>query len=95
MNVEKVKINQLELSPYYLESRKASKLVTHYITDNAYTEIEITIPKDSILELTFQEASNNLLDHPLFSVPKRPENSIPMPFVLNDAIITTKTIKFE
>ncbi len=95
MNLGKVKINQLELSPFYLEDRKTSKLVTHYITDNAFTEIEITVAKDSILELTFQEASNDLLDHPLFNVPKRPETSIPMPFVLNDAIITTKSIRFE
>ena len=95
MHLEKVKINQIELSPYYLEDRKTSKLVTHYITDNAYTELEITIPKESVLELTFNEASNNLLNHPLFTVPERPKTSIPMPFVLNDAIITTKTIKFE
>ncbi|OWW27063.1 peptidase M28 [Zobellia sp. OII3] len=94
-NLKKVKVNQLELSPFYLNQRKSTKLVTHYITDDAYTELEITIPKDSVLELTFYEASNDLLTHPLFEVPERPENSIPMPFVLNDAIITTKTIKFE
>ncbi|CAM3392503.1 M28 family peptidase [Zobellia roscoffensis] len=90
-----IKVNDLELSPSYLKERKTSKLLTHYITDNAYTELEISIPKDSVLELTFSEASNDLLTHPLFEVPKRPETSIPMPFVLNDAIITTKTIRFE
>ncbi|CAM4246072.1 M28 family peptidase [Zobellia nedashkovskayae] len=95
IHLEKVKINQIELSPYYLKDRRTSKLVTHYIRDNAYTELEMTIPKDSVLELTFNEASNNLLSHPLFTVPERPKTSIPMPFVLNDAIITTKTIKFE
>ena len=95
MAIEKLKINRLELSPFYLEERKTNKLFTHYITDDAYTELEITIPLDSIVELTFCEASNDLLEHPLFEVPERPETSIPMPFVLNDAILTTKTIKFE
>ncbi|WP_276168358.1 M28 family peptidase [Zobellia alginiliquefaciens] len=90
-----VKVNGQELSPFYLNARKTNKLLTHYITDNAYTELEISIPKDNVLELTFSEASNDLLTHPLFEVPKRPETSIPMPFVLNDAIITTKTIRFE
>ncbi|MDB2606156.1 M28 family peptidase [Zobellia sp.] len=92
---KKVKINQLELSPFYLKDRKTSKLVTHYITDNAYTELELSIPRDSVLELTFYEASNDLLDNANFELPQRPVNSIPMPFVLNDAIITTRTLRFE
>lgn len=90
----KAKVNRIELSPYFLENRK-SRLVTHYITDNNFTELQLEVPKDSVLELTFYEASNNLLSHPDFSIPERPKNSIPMPFVLNDAILTIKTLRFE
>lgn len=90
----KAKVNRIELSPYFLENRK-SRLVTHYITDNNFTELQLEFPKDSVLELTLYEASNNLLSHPDFSIPERPKNSIPMPFVLNDAILTIKTLRFE
>ncbi|MEM8848379.1 MAG: hypothetical protein AAGD17_14870, partial [Bacteroidota bacterium] len=64
-------------------------------SDNDYTELEVNFPKDSILELTFYESSNDLLTNPLFTIPERPKNSIPMPFVLNDAILLIKTLKFE
>jgi len=87
-------INTIALTPHYLKNRKDSKLVTHYISNNDYTEIQITIPKESLLELTLYEASNDLLSNPLFTVPPRPKDNIPMPFILNDAILVTKKIKF-
>ncbi|MEX0275861.1 MAG: hypothetical protein AB3N16_15930, partial [Flavobacteriaceae bacterium] len=59
-----------------------------------YTEIKLGIPPNEPLELTFYEASNNLLYHPDFSIPPRPANNISMPFVLNDAVMTVKTISF-
>ena len=94
INIKSAKVNQIELSSYFLKNRK-SKLVTHYITNNDFTELQLEFPKDSVLELTLYEASNNLLTHPDFSIPERPKNSIPTPFVLNDAILTIKTLRFE
>lgn len=88
------KINGQPFSTYFLKNRK-QRLATHYISDNDYTELELSFPKDAALELTFYESSNDLLTHPLFTVPERPKNSIPMPFVLNDAILVIKTLKFE
>jgi hypothetical protein len=87
-------VNLIPLSPYYLEDRKNDKLVTHYISNNDYTELELSFPMDQKLELTLYEASNDLLTNPLFSIPARPEDNIPMPFVLNDAIVIKKTISF-
>ncbi|MER3319202.1 MAG: M28 family peptidase [Allomuricauda sp.] len=94
IDIKSAKVNRIELSSYFLEKRR-SKLVTHYITNNDFTELQLEFPKDSVLELTLYEASNNLLTHPEFSIPERPKNSIPMPFVLNDAILTIKTLRFE
>jgi hypothetical protein len=93
--IQRCAVNGVELSAYYLENRRNGKLVTHYISTNDYTEIEMTVPKDRTLELTFYEASNDLLSNPLFTVPERPANSIPMPFVLNDAILVIKKLTFE
>jgi hypothetical protein len=95
ITIKKATINGIELSDYFLENPNRGKLVTHYISNNDYTDIVLEIPKDAVLELTMFEASNDLLNNEQFSVPKRPENNIPMPFILNDAILTTQTITFE
>ncbi len=93
--LDKAVVNGITLSEYYLEHRRSGKLITHYISNNEYTEIALELPKDEVLELTFYEAANDLLTNSLFSVPKRPKQSIPMPFVLNDATLITKTVRFD
>ena len=95
ITIESASVNGIELGSYYLKNRRRGKLVTHYVSDEEDTEIKLSIPKDSILELTIYEASNDLLDHPQFSVPERPDDNLPMPFVLNDAVLITKTVRFE
>lgn len=94
VDIIEAQINKIELSDYYLKNRKNNKLVTHYVSNNDYTELQITIPKESDLELSLYEASNDLLNNPLFTVAPRPEDNIPMPFVLNDAILVSKKIRF-
>jgi len=93
--IEAAKVNTIELSDYYLENRRRGKLVTHFVSDNAYTDLQLSIPKDSVLELTIYEASNDLLNNTQFTIPARPEDIIPMPFILNDAVLVTKTVRFE
>lgn len=95
ITINKARVNTIKLSDYFLENRRYGKLITHYISNNEFTEIILSIPKEEVLELTFFEASNDLLTNNQFSVPNRPKNSIPMPFVLNDAILVTKTLKFD
>ncbi|PKA98636.1 peptidase M28-like protein [Flavobacteriaceae bacterium MAR_2009_75] len=87
--------NGLALDEHYLKNRRPGKLLTHYVSDEKFTELELTVTKASILELTVYEASNDLMNHALFDIPVRPENNIPMPFVLNDAVMTVKKIRYE
>ncbi|MFS4418472.1 M20/M25/M40 family metallo-hydrolase [Maribacter sp. 2307ULW6-5] len=91
-SIQAATVNKLPLSEHYLKNRRGNRLVTHYISDNAYTELSLTLEANTPLELTLYEASNNLLTHDAFSVPQRPEDIIPMPFVLNDAVLTIKKI---
>ncbi|MCM4167527.1 peptidase M28 [Arenibacter sp. H213] len=95
IEISKAVINTIPLTDYYLKNRNGNKLITHYVSNNDPTYLQIAIPRQSKLELTLYEASNDLLNHPQFSVPQRPEDNIPTPFVLNDAILITKKIKFE
>ncbi|SHJ71902.1 Peptidase family M28 [Arenibacter nanhaiticus] len=92
--ISKAIINTIPLSDYFLAHRTNGKLISHYISNNEDTHLQLTIPRDSTLALTIYEASNDLLHNPLFSVPQRPQDNIPKPFVLNDAVIITKTIRF-
>ncbi|NJB71735.1 hypothetical protein GGR42_002197 [Saonia flava] len=94
-SISNARVNNTELPDEFMAHRRRGKLVTHYITNNTPTELSLTIPTDSNLELTLYEASNDLLNNSLFTVPERPIDNIPMPFVLNDAILVTKTVKFE
>jgi hypothetical protein len=69
--------------------------LTHYITDNSTTELTLKVAPGPAIELTLLEASHDLLTNPLFKIDERPDNQIPKPFVLNDAILVRKTIRFE
>lgn len=95
IDIKKAIINKIPVSDYYLKNRKDNRLFTHYVSDNDLTNVRLVIPRHSTLELILYEASNDLLDHSQFSVPQRPEDHIPMPFVLNDAILITKKIQFD
>lgn len=87
------KVNGISLSVDYLKKLK-ERLITHYISNNDATDVYMEVPVNMPVSLTLFEASTDLLSHSLFSVPKRPQNTIPMPFVLNDAVVVTKNITF-
>jgi len=93
--LKNARVNGIELSPFYLAGRTGPRLFTHYISHNEPTTLDLTVAGDQPLELTLYEASNDLLEHPLFSVPQRPSSQIPKPFVLNDAILVKKTLRFD
>jgi len=91
-------VNNLLLPKNVLKQKeteeKQRRLISYYVNNDSYTELNIVISKEKKLELTLYESSNDLLKNPLFTIPKRPVDNIPKPFVLNDAILVVKTIKF-
>jgi len=90
--ISKCTINGVPIPLNYL-FRRSDRLFTHYISENQSTYIELECSQQDQLTFEFYEASYDLLNHPLFSVPDRPANTIAMPFVLNDAVLTKKTLK--
>lgn len=87
-------VKGIALKEYYLENRSGGRLVTHFISDNEDTELLLRWPKGEALELTLYESSTELLTNKELAVPARGEGEIPMPFVLNDALLWTKTFSF-
>lgn len=75
-------------------NNKWKRLTSYYVSDNEPLELSFTVKPDATPELILYEASFDLMKNPLFSIPARAKNMMPRPFVLNDAIIVKKTIRF-
>ena len=73
-------------------NRKHNRLFSFFVSKDETLDMQISVPKNQTTQLQLFEASFDLLDNDFFSIPKRSENMIPKPFVLNDAVVIKKTI---
>ena len=94
VRLNSAEVKGIKLNEYYLKNRKDDRLITHFISENEDTELIVSWPKGSPLQLKIYESSTDLLDKKEFDIPQRPATEIPMPFVLNDALLWTKTYTF-
>ncbi|MBC7641059.1 MAG: peptidase M28, partial [Flavobacterium sp.] len=74
-------------------TRNGNKILTYYVVDNIPLELEFTINKKTVLDMDLLESSFDLLTNPAFEIEKRKSWMMPMPFVLNDAIVIKKHIR--
>ncbi|AYN66389.1 peptidase M28 [Euzebyella marina] len=88
-------VNGQELSTYDLPKNSSGRLFTHYLTPDEYTELQLSMAKNQKPKLTFFESSNDLLTNQELNIEERPEHQMPMPFVVNDAIINITTVSYE
>ena len=75
------------------DKRKSNRLFCYYVTNDEPLELEISVPKNQQTSIELYEASNDLLTNPEVPLQQRNNTMIPKPSVLNDAIISKKTIK--
>jgi hypothetical protein len=97
---EKLKIHHLKANGIKninqegsLFKRKKSNLINYYPINNKPLTLSFQIHKDDKLDLDVMISSFDLLENTQFSIPKRPDSFIPMPFVLTDAIIVKKKLQ--
>lgn len=97
---EKLKIHHLKVNgikninqegSFY--KRKKSNVLNYYPINNKPLTLSFQIHKDEKLDMDVMISSFDLLENPQFSIPKRPDAFIPMPFVLTDAIIVKKKLQ--
>ena len=70
-------------------------LISYYITEmNEQPNFKITFEKDEKWELFIIEGSDDLMKNDQLNIKARPENTMPMPFVANNMIITISKLKF-
>jgi hypothetical protein len=94
------KINGFELSKglnqnSVFHDRTSNSLFNFHIADEDSLEFQFSVPKNQKTTFQIYESSYDLLVNPLFKIQKRPNDMIPKPFVLNDAVIIKKTMSFE
>ena len=57
--------------------------------------MELTFDASQSPEFDVYAASFDLLEQPAYGVSNRPEDAMPMPFVLNDAVVVQKHISIK
>lgn len=93
ISLKKFVINDVPMKKAKHPVKKNGTILSYYLTDpNEILDIKMTIPKNEILKLTVLEASFDLLSNPQFDIKPRAAHMMPMPFVLNDAIVLKKRI---
>jgi len=75
-----------------LYERKGKKLVSYYVVDNEPLELQFSIPITDVFDMDLMESSFDLVSNPKFRIAKRLPWMMPMPFVLNDAVVIQKRI---
>ncbi|HET8886248.1 MAG TPA: M20/M25/M40 family metallo-hydrolase [Salinimicrobium sp.] len=76
---------------HVFKNRIDDNLLTYYAANRDTIRLEIGVKQGENPQITMYETSNDLLENEFFSVPERPVNMIPRPFVVNDAVIVKKT----
>jgi hypothetical protein len=72
--------------------RNGKKIISYYVVDNDPLELQFSIPKGTVFDMSLLEASFDLMSNPIFSMEKRKSWMMPTPFVLNDAVVIRKKI---
>lgn len=75
------------------KANKGTLLIYQMANSDKELSISLTLEKDSKPAIILNEVSYDLLSNPKFNLKPRNETMMPMPFVTNDAIITSKKIK--
>jgi len=94
-NINGVDVYKKNLDANAFQNRWRNRLFSFYVSDGDPLILTFTVPKDQKTVMTLYEASFDLLDNAMFTVPQRTDEMIPKPFVMNDAVMIKKTITIE
>lgn len=72
-------------------NRNQASILDYYVVNQEPVILEFEVDKKAELNFTINDVSFDLLNHNQFSVPPRPSQIIPKPFILNDAIIVKQS----
>jgi hypothetical protein len=95
-NVNGVSFNKSKDAVFAFNTGKHRSVLTYYFTEkNEVLDLEFSIPKNEDPELTLYDIAYDLYTNPFLNVkPRQNETMMPTPFVVNDASVIIKKIKF-
>lgn len=78
---------------YVINTENRKQILGYFFAQaNDSLSLEFTLEKGETPDITIYEASNDLFTNPNFKIKPRTEIMMPMPFVLNDAIVIKKKL---
>ena len=94
-----VRFNGQEVQPEnaetsVLNNRNSDYLLSYRLTNREPLEVELVTESKAALDFTLFDYSYDLLENTDFDLPSRPINTMPMPFVNTDALITIQHFNY-
>lgn len=83
-----------ELSKDYRGTRNTA-LINYYVSPNDSLKVNLSVEKDAPVSFRVVEYSFDLMDHPKFNITKRPDYTMPKPFVITDAVMVKRTFTID
>jgi hypothetical protein len=76
-------------------NNESPRIATYSVVNNEPLELSFKIDHNTKPHIELFEISHDILQNDHLNIPKRKENMIPKPFVINDAVIAKKTVQFN
>jgi hypothetical protein len=70
-------------------------LINYYVSDNDSLKVSFSVEKDVSVSFEVMEYSFDLMTNPEFEIAKRPNITMPKPFVITDAIAVKRTFSID
>lgn len=84
----------LEVSNDY-RGKKNSALINYYVSKNDSLKVKFSVEKNTEVSFKVMEYSFDLMTNPQFEIAKRPDYTMPKPFVITDAVAVKRTFSVD
>ncbi len=74
---------------------KNSALINYYVSENDSLKVKFSVEKGTPVSFKVMEYSFDLMKNPQFEIAKRPNYTMPKPFVITDAIAVKRTFSVD
>ncbi|MBK5212719.1 MAG: M20/M25/M40 family metallo-hydrolase [Flavobacteriaceae bacterium] len=74
---------------------KNTALINYYVSENDSLKVKFSVEKDAEVSFKVMEYSFDLLTDPQFKIEKRPNYTMPKPFVITDAVAVKRTFSVD
>tara|TARA_R110002020_G_scaffold188940_5_gene387848 strand:- start:8588 stop:9958 length:1371 start_codon:yes stop_codon:yes gene_type:complete len=74
---------------------KNSALINYYVSENDSLKVHFSVAKESPVTFKVMEYSFDLMDDTQFNIAKRPDYTMPKPFVITDAVAVKRTFSID